>query len=138
MDFKKKLKIRLAFAIGYIILGVAMIATFCIWSFKNEFLSYYGIALVTIGIAHLRRYFRITKNDEAIKKQEILETDERNVAIAVKARSLSFVAYIIATCVLAVVLYFIGKTAVANILSYTICALVLFYWVSYFIIRKKS
>ena len=95
MDFKKKLKIRLFFAVGYIILGLGMIVIFNVLNTDNNFLSSFGFALMVIGIAKVRNYFLITKNSETLKKQQIAETDERNISIANKAKSISFIIYII-------------------------------------------
>lgn len=138
MSFEKKLKIRLGFSIGCIVSGIALIVLFCVTSLKNEFLSYYGIALVAIGFANVRRYFLVTKSDESFKRQEIAENDERNISIVLKARNFAFTLYIIAASITSVTLYLLEKQLVANILSYSICAIVLFYWVGYFVIRRKS
>lgn len=138
MDFKKKLKIRLFLAIGYIILGLAMIVIFNIIKTENTFLSSFGLALTVVGIAKTRNYFLITKNEETLKKQQIAENDERNIAIANKAKSVSFVIYIIIVCSSVTVLYLLNHTALANILSASVCALVAIYWISYWIINKKS
>ena len=138
MDFRKKLKIRLFIAIGYIILGLVMIAAFNIIETENNFLSSFGFALVVIGIVHIRNYINITKNEEKIKKRQIAETDERNIAIANKAKSVSFIIYVILASVSVIVLELLNKTQLAIILSGTIWVLILIYWVSYWIIRKKS
>ncbi|MEE0264181.1 MAG: hypothetical protein UD936_00990 [Acutalibacteraceae bacterium] len=138
MDFKKKLKIRLFLAIGYIILGLAMIVIFNIIKTENTFLSSFGLALTVVGIAKTRNYFLITKNEETLKKQQIAENDERNIAIANKAKSVSFVIYIIIVCSSVTVLYLLNHTALANILSASVCVLVMIYWISYWIINKKS
>lgn len=138
MDFKKKLKIRLFFAIGYIILGLAMIVIFNIIKPENSFLSYFGISLVVVGIAKTRNYFLITKNAETIKKQQIAENDERNIAIANKAKSISFIIYIVLVCIFIVVLNLLNQTALATILSSTVCVLIVIYWISYWIISRKS
>lgn len=136
MDFKKKLKIRLFFAIGYIALGLIMIALFNIIKTENTFLSSFGFALIIVGIAKVRNYFLITKNDETLKKQQIAENDERNISIANKAKSISFIIYIILVCVSIIVLNLLNQVELATILS--VCVLVLIYWISYWIISKKS
>ncbi len=138
MDFKKKLKIRLFVAISYIILGVAMIAVFNIIKTENNFLSSFGFALVVIGIVRIRNYFLITKDEETIIKRQIAENDERNISIANKAKSISFYFYIIITSVLVIILQLLNKTQLAVILSGTVCVLILIYWISYWIINKKS
>lgn len=138
MDFKKKLKIRLFIAIGYIVLGFAMIVAFNIINTENDFLSSFGFALVVIGIVNIRKYIFITKSEETIVKQQIAETDERNIAIANKAKSVSFIVYVVLACVAVIVLELLNKTQLAIILSTTVCVLILIYWISYWIISKKS
>lgn len=138
MDFKKKLKIRLFVAISYVILGIAMIVIFNIIKTENNFLSSFGFALTVIGIARIRNYFLITKNEETITKRQIAENDERNISIANKAKSVAFLAYILVVCTSIIVLYLFNKTQLAFILSGTVCFLLLVYWISYWIISKKS
>ena len=138
MDFKKKLKIRLFVAISYLILGIAMIVVFNIIKTENNFFSSLGFALTVIGIARIRNYFLITKDEETITKVQIAENDERNISIANKAKSVAFLAYILVVCTSITILYALNKTQLAFILSGTVCFLLLVYWISYWIISKKS
>ena len=138
MDFRKKLKIRLYLALSYIVLGVALIVIFNIANIKNEFLSYWGFALLVIGIARTRNYFLITKNEESITKQQIAETDERNVSIANRAKSVAFYVYLLLSCVAVIALELFEKTELATFVSATVCVLIIIYWVSYLIINKIS
>ena len=137
MDFKKKLKIRLIFSIVYIVLGVGMIVLFNVIKTKNSFLSSFGFALTIIGVAKVRNYILITKNDETIRKQEIAETDERNISISNKAKSISFMIYIVLVVISVIVLQFLNQTLLASILSTSVCILIIIYWISYWIINKK-
>jgi len=95
MDFKKKLKLRLYLGIGYILSGLIIIAVSYIIDAKNSYFSSFGLALAVVGIVRIRSYLIITKNEERIKKQQIAETDERNIAIRSKAISISFYIYIL-------------------------------------------
>lgn len=137
MNFRKKLKIRLFTAISYIIIGIALIIVFNIVKTENNFLSSFGFALVMIGVVNVRNYCLITKNEDTIKKHQIAESDERNIAIANKAKSVSFIIYVILACLLVIVLEILNKTQLAMTLSATVCFLILIYWISYWIIRKK-
>lgn len=139
MKFKKKLKIRLYTAIAYMILGAAMIVIFnVVVKDATPFLSSFGFALLVIGFANLRRYRLITKSEETIRSREIAETDERNIFIAHKARSAAFILYTVLTCTAVIVLELLNQTELAMILSGTVCVLLVIYWVSYWIIRKRS
>ena len=138
MDYKKKLKIRLYIAIGYSILGLLIMILCFFGIIKNEFFSEYGLALLIIGVSRIRKYKLITKDEDSIRRQRVAETDERNISIANKARSMSFIIYIIVSGILVITFEIIGKTDVANILAYSVCGLVFVYWIAYLIIRKKS
>ena len=138
MNFKKKLKTRFYFGVSYIIIGLAMIIVSLTVDGTSEYLSPFGTALLVIGIARVRNYFIITKSDETIKKQQIAETDERNIAISNKAKSFAFNLYVIFACITVIILQILKVTELATIIGMTVCALLLIYWVSYFIIRKKS
>ncbi len=138
MDFKKKLKTRFYFGVSYIIIGLAMIIVSFVIDTSSEYLSPFGSALLVIGIVRVRNHFIITKNDETIKKQQIIETDERNIAISNKAKSFSFNLYVIAACIAVIVLQILKISELATTIGLTVCALLVIYWISYFIIRKKS
>ncbi len=138
MDFRKKLKTRRNIAVGYIILGIAMIIIFNIIKTENNFLSSFGFALAVIGIAQIRKYILITKSEETIERQQIAESDERNISIASKAKSASFIIYVVLASVMVIILEIINKTQLAIIISGTVGILVLLYWISYFVISKKS
>ena len=138
MDYKKKLRLRLYIAIGYSILGLLIMILCFFGIIKNEFFSGYGLALLIIGVSRIRKYKLITKDEDSIRRQRIAETDERNISIANKARSMSFIIYIIVSGVLVITFEIMEKTDIANILAYSVCGLVFVYWITYLIIRKKS
>ena len=138
MNFKKKLKVRLYFAIGFTVLGLLLMLVFNIFSSGNEYISTFGFAMIIVGIVRIRSYVLIPKTEETIKKQQIVETDERNIAIANKAKSVSFIIYILIASVAVIVFQFLNKPQISYIISLTVSVLVLIYWISYWIIRKKS
>ena len=137
MDFMKKMRMRFWLAIGYIVFGV-LLFLICTFVRANDFLSAFGFAFVVMGIARLKKYFIITKNEETIKRQRIAENDERNLAIASKARNIAFGIYITAAAVAVIVLHLLNMIDASKLIAYTVCALVFIYWVAYFIIRKRS
>ena len=137
MDFKKKIRIRLYTAVIFLIIGATMLALSFTLENANEFLSPFGLALFVIGLARTKEYFRITKNENSLKSREIAETDERNIAISNKAKVWSFTLYMVLAGITVIVLEFLKMTDIAAIIGATVCVLILIYWISYFIIRKK-
>lgn len=138
MEFKDKLKVRLYLALAYIVAGVALIVIFNVTKNGNEYLSTFGLILAVIGVARTRQYRRITKSEESVKKQEIRETDERNVAIIHQAKSAAFNIFVILLSIAIIVLQFLSLTVYVQVLFGVVCALLVIYWVSYWIIRKRS
>ena len=138
MQFKKKLKTRLYIAIAFIALGIALIAVSFITKTDNYFISSFGLAFVVMGIARTKRYFLITKSEERIRKAEISETDERNISIHQKARGAAFSTYLLLSGLSVIVLSFLALHEAAKWISYSMCFLMVIYWIFYFVYQKKS
>ena len=137
MNFKKKLKIRLYCGIGFTLLGIAIIVISNLLH-VNDFLSMFGLCMAVVGLNRIRHYFFITRNEESIQKREIAESDERNVYVATKARSIAFYIYIVVISLAVIVFHILGRPEIASLLAYTVCLLLVIYWITYFIVRKKS
>ena len=138
MEFRKKLKIRLYFAIAYIVIGLLLTVLFNVLENGSEYLSTFGLVLMVVGIARLRNYRRITKTEESVKKQEIMETDERNVEIVKRAKNAAFNVFVILLSIAIIVLQFLDLTVYVQPLFGAMCLLLVIYWVSYWIIRQRS
>ena len=137
MEYRDKLKKRLNLGIAYIVIGILMIMISSVLDNVNPFISSYGLAVVVIGFARIRQYKRITKNDETIRRQEIAETDERNIAISNKARSWAFFLYVMGASILVIILQFTPMRDTATLIAFTVCVLVALYWISYWVLRRK-
>ena len=138
MDFKKRLKIRLYVGISYIILGIAMIICGALIKQANSYLPSFGLAMLVLGFVRIRNHRLITKNDETLKRQQIAETDERNISIVHKSRSLAFTIYILLSCLAVIVLALLKFTQISMWISFSISLLVAIYWICYMIYRKIS
>lgn len=136
MEYKKKLKTRQYVAYGYILLGIALTVAANIWSMDMAFT--FGAVFLAMGIARTVQYRRLLNDPEKIRRQEIIETDERNVMLWTKARSLAFVIYIIALGIAVIVLQLMDMEQAANIVSLCMMGFIVIYWICYFIIVKKN
>ena len=104
----------------------------------NHFISSFGLGLVICGIIRIRNYIIITKNEETIQKQRIAENDERNIAIMHRARSITFFVYTMISCAAVIVLSLFNQQKAAQLIGGSLCLLLIIYWISYWVIRKKS
>lgn len=138
MKFRKKLKLRLYTALCYIAVGIAMIAGGCFIETDNSFVSSFGFVLTVMGAARVRNYLIITKNEESVRKREIVETDERNIDIIHRSRSAALYIYILLSGTAVAILSLVGAHEMALGVSYSLAALVLIYWVCYWVYQKRS
>ncbi|MBR2155716.1 MAG: hypothetical protein IJ941_02110 [Clostridia bacterium] len=136
MDYKKKLKTRLNTAI--IMISVGIIFTVSSIFADSEMASTFGAVFLVMGIARVVQYKRLLNDPEEMRRREIVETDERNVMLWTKARSLAFVIYIIALGIAVIVLQLMEMTQAANIVSLCMMGFIVIYWICYFIIVKKN
>ena len=135
MEFKKKMKIRLWTNIIYILLGIAMIVVGFITKTENEFVSSFGMTLTVVGLVLIKR--NIVTSDEKLKRREIAENDERNIAIVHKARSWAFSFYVILGCLAVIVLSLLSLHDIASWIGVGVFSLIAIYWICYFIVRRK-
>ena len=138
MDYKKKLKTRLYLAFAYIFLGILMILSAFAVKIDHDFLSSFGLAMILLGLVRIRNYRLITKNEDTIRKQQIIETDERNISIIHKAKSAAFSIYILVLGVTVIGLSLLRLHEAAKWLSYSVCFLLVLYWSCYWVYQKKS
>ena len=95
------------------------------------------MALAVIGCVRIRNYVIITRNDESIKKQQIAETDERNISIMHKARSAAFLVYILISCAVVTTLSVLNLHDIAKWIGYSVLSLVVIYWICYWVYQRK-
>lgn len=137
MDFKKKMKYRLYCAVAFITLGIIMIVGAFATRTDNEFVSSFGLAMLVMGVVRMRNYLIITKDEDTIKKQEVVETDERNLLIIYRARSAAFITYTLLAGTSVIVLSLLGIHEAARWISYSVLSIMIIYLIFYYAIRKK-
>ena len=120
----------------YILLGVILWILGMI-EMVDEFWSGMGSALVLVGILRLVRIYRF-KNDEAYReKMEIETTDERNRFIRNKAWAWAGYLFILVAACAVIILKVMGQEVLSMAASGALCLMLILYYVSYFILRKK-
>lgn len=137
MDYKNKLTTRLYLAIGYALIGIAMTITTFIKQIENNFFLSYGIALVGCGIVLMIKNYKLIKNQEKMKMQEIKEKDERNIMIINKARSTTFSLYIMISFILIILFNILNMQQQALMIAYSTCLLLIIYVICYYIFQRK-
>ena len=137
MEYRKKLRKRLYYAIGYVIIGAVLILLQVTGRVDNEMSTYFGAVFAACGVARVIQYIRLVSDKDRMEQREIAEKDERNVMLWTQARSWAFGAYLLLAGTAIMILYAIHMDFAAQIVAYNVCALVFIYWICYMIAKRK-
>ena len=103
----------------------------------DEFWSGMGSALLVIGAIRLLRFYRLKKNDGYREKMETAVTDERNQFIRMKAWSWAGYLFIMVSAIATIIFRILGQDLLSQVASGAVCLMLVLYWVSFFVLKKK-
>lgn len=117
--------------IGLVLIGLAFAGK------VDSFWNGMGSALLIVGALQLLRYHRFNKNEAYREKMEIEVNDERNHFIRNKAWAWSGYLFILIAGVSVVVFKIIGQELLSMVASMAVCLILVLYWVSYYVLKRK-
>ena len=117
--------------IGLVLIGLAFAGK------VDSFWNGMGSALLVVGALQLLRYHRFNKNEAYREKMEIEVNDERNRFIRNKAWAWSGYLFILIAGVSVVVFKIIGQELLSMAASMAVCLILVLYWVSYYVLKRK-
>ena len=127
---------RMIVSIIWVVLGATLIAL----AFAGKvdvFWNGMGSGLLIVGALNLLRQYRFSKNEAYREKIEIEEKDERNQFIRNKTWAWTGYLFVIIAAILCIVFKLIGQEVLSFAASGAVCLILVLYWISYFILRKK-
>ena len=127
---------RMIFSIIWVILGGVLIAL----AFAGKvdmFWNGVGSGLLVVGALQLLRQYRFSKNEAYREKIEIEEKDERNQFIRNKTWAWTGYLFVLIAAVLCIIFKIVGQEVLSFAASGAVCLMLVLYWISYFILRKK-
>ena len=96
-----------------------------------------GGALVAVGLLQLILGLRYKTDERYREKVDVEATDERNSFIRAQAWVWASTGFVIAGGILTVVFLILGKQELSTLSGCSVSLLVLLYWLSFLILRKK-
>ena len=136
MSFRERIIKRTVVYGIYCLVGVFLILT-GIFTHREMPLTL-GVAFSIMGAVRLMHYFSLLKNPQKLESREIAESDERNLFLAYKARSLAFSWFVSLSGFAILICFFAGQMLIGQVIAYELCAIVLLYWVIYLILKKRN
>lgn len=132
MKYEKKIY----WSIAWIILGAVLIVLSA-FGVLDEFWNGAGSGLVVVSIIQLIRQMRYRKDKEYREKVDVEINDERNKYISTKAWAWAGYLFVLIMAVGSLVLRALGYDEISIFASSSVCILIVLYWGSYMILRKK-
>ena len=127
---------RYVTSIIYLILGFVLIGL-GFAEVIDSFWSGMGGALFAVGVIRLVRTYRFLKDEQFREKIEIEEADERNHFIRNKAWAWAGYLFVMITAVGSIILKICGQDLLSILASGAVCLVLVLFWVSYMILRRK-
>lgn len=103
----------------------------------DDFWSGMGSGLLAVSVLQLLRMYRLSKDESYREKMEIEIKDERNAFLRLKAWGWAGYLFILIAAVATIVLKVMGQDLLSMAASWAVCLLLVLYWVSYLILRRK-
>ena len=103
----------------------------------DEFFSGMGSALAVVGSIRLLRDYRLNQNEAYRQKMEVEIHDERNQFLRSKAWAWAGYLFIIIAAVAVIGFKLAGQNLLSQAASCAVCLLLVLYWGSYLVLKKK-
>ena len=131
-----KQNMRVYLNIVWMILGAVLIGL-AFWGKVDEYWNGMGTALLIIGAIRLLRYHRLNKNDAYRERKELELSDERNRFLRNKAWAWAGYYFVLIAAIGSIVLRFMGQDTMSSAAAYAVWLLMILYWISYMILKRK-
>ena len=132
-----KYRRRIFVSLFWILLGIALNACSLSGLIRDDFWSAMGITFLFIGILQVIREIRYRSNEEYREKFETESKDERNRFIANKAWAWTGYFFVLIAACGTILFKLLDREDLMMLCSGAVCLMVLLYWISYTILKKK-
>ena len=119
-----------------ILIGAALIVA-SIFGVVDEYWTGMGTSLLLIGVLFFIRTIKYSTNDEYREKWDIEVSDERNRYLKLKSWAWAGYLYIISAAVASIGFKIAGREDLMMMASWSVCYIMILYWISHFILKKK-
>ncbi len=128
---------RLALSIFWAVAGIVLIVLSVAKVLDSSLYAGMGGGLTAVGVLQSIRNIRYRKDAEYREKIDIEYSDERSRFLRMKSWSWAGYIVVLVEAVGVVVASILGEETVRMVLSYSVCLILVAYWVSYLILGKK-
>ncbi len=128
---------KLALSIFWVLLGIVLIGLSVMEVLDNSIYAGMGGALIGVGILQIVRIVRYKRDAGYREKIDTEIDDERNKFLRMKSWSWTGYVVVIAEAIGSVIAMVMEQHQVQMILSYSVCLMLVVYWIAYLICSRK-
>ena len=127
---------RMYLSLFWLLLGVVLVVC-SMTEVIDSYWSGMGGGFAGVGIAQLIRHLRYRKNEEYREKVDVETNDERNRFLAGKAWAWAGYLFVLVSGVATIALKVLGQDQWSLAASCALCLLLVLYWGSYLVLKRK-
>lgn len=127
---------KIYWSIAWFVIGTILL-TLSFGGILDTFWNGMGSGLVAVSVIQLIRHMRYRSDDEYREKVDVEMNDERNKYISTKAWAWAGYLFVFIMAIGTIVSKMLGYDEITTVTSCSLSLLVLLYWVSYMILRRK-
>ena len=128
---------RLALSIFWAVVGLVLTVLSVTEVLDSSIYSGMGGALMAVGVLQAIRNVKYRKDADYREKIDVEANDERNRFLRMKSWSWAGYIAILVESVGVIVAIILGEETVRLILSFSVCLILVAYWVSYLVLSRK-
>lgn len=128
---------KIILSIVWVIVGIALVVLAGIGVVDPSVWSGFGGALAAVGTIQIIKYMKYKKDSEYREQYNTEMSDERNKFIRMKAWSWAGYLFVLIAGAATIVLMILGQHEIMMVTSYSVCLILVLYWLSYLVLRKK-
>ena len=130
-------KRKLIISSMWIVLGIVFIVLDIMGIATDSAFTAIGAAWIVVGVLQIYKNIKYHTNEDYKEQIDIACSDERNKFIRMKAWSYAGYIFVLGSAVVSIVLFLLGITVYAQILSYCMCSILVVYYIAYLYLQKK-
>lgn len=127
---------RMVLSIFWVLLGAVLLVGGAMESL-DSYWSGMGGGLLMAGVIQLIRHIRYRKNEDYREKVDVANSDERNRFLTGKAWAWAGYLFVLISGVATIALKVLGQDQWSLAASYALCLLLVLYWGSYLVLKRK-
>jgi drug/metabolite transporter (DMT)-like permease len=126
----------ISLSIFWVVLGAVLVVCHLTKLIEDYWFSM-GIAFIIVGILQIIRHIRYKTDSEYRENRDVATHDERNKFIANKAWAWAGYLFVMVAAVGSIVFKLMGREDLMMLASGSVCLIILLYWGSWMVLRKK-